>query len=412
MWEQIRSNRRKSVALVVVVAALLFGLGFVFGEAAQPGAGVVGLLIAGAVWFILTLVAYFEGDRILLSVSGAQRIEKSHHPQLYNIVEEMTIAAGLPTMPEVYIIEDPSPNAFATGRKPERAAVAVTTGLLSRLNRDQLQGVIAHELSHIVNRDVLFMTMVGIMVGAIVMVSEVFLRGLFHSRGGRYRASRRGGGQGQALMLLVAVVLAILAPILARLIYLAVSRRREYLADANAAVLTRYPEGLASALEAIASSNAPVASANRATAPMYIVNPMRAQGEEGWGLFSTHPPTSERVRILRSMAGAASYQEYQRAWQQTAKNPGSLPPSVLALASDAPIREGDAVAPSPAETRRQTRLAGDALRSAGNFRTVECGCGVKIKVPPDYAESTVACPRCRRQHPIPGTIRKAAPRAS
>ncbi len=412
MWEQIRSNRRKSVVLVFIVAALLFGLGYVFGEAAQPGAGVVGLLVAAVVWFVLTLVAYFEGDRILLSVSGAQRIEKSDHPQLYNVVEEMTIAAGLPKMPEVYIIEDTSPNAFATGRKPERAAVAVTTGLLSRLNRDQLQGVIAHELAHIVNRDVLFMTMVGIMVGAIVMVSEVFLRGMFHSRGGRYGSSRRGGAQGQALMILLAVVLAVLAPILARLIYLAVSRRREYLADAHAAVLTRYPEGLASALEAIASSNAPVASANRATAPMYIVNPMRARGDEGWGLFSTHPPTAERVRILRSMAGTASYQEYQRAWEQTAKKPGSLPASALALTSAAAIREGEAVALSPTVARRQARMAGDALRTAGNFRIVECGCGVKIKVPPDYAESTVACPRCRSRHDVPQAIRKAVPRAS
>lgn len=217
----------------------------------------------------------------------------------------------------------------------------MTTGLLTRLDRDQLQGVIAHEMSHVINRDVLFMTMVGVLVGSIVMISDAFLRGMFRSSPRRYSSSskRDGGGQGQALMLIVALVLAILAPFLAQLVYLAASRRREYLADANAAVLTRYPDGLAQALEIIAADPEPLAKTNRATAPMYIVSPLAAHGGEGSSLFSTHPPTSERIRILRSMAGAASFAEYQRAWEKASDGkPGRLPASALAAGTGAAIR--------------------------------------------------------------------------
>ncbi|MDQ1257250.1 MAG: Protease HtpX, partial [Candidatus Hydrogenedentes bacterium] len=247
MWEQIQSNKQKSVALVVLIAGLLFVLGYVIGEAAAPGAGILGLGVALIVWIVMSLVAYFQGDSILLAVSGAREISRDDHPQLFNVVEEMKIAGALPAMPKIYIIDDMAMNAFAAGRSPEKAAVAVTAGLLARLNRDELQGVIAHEMSHILNRDVLLMSMVGVMLGVIVMVSEIFLRGLWHSGlARRYQSSRNqsGGGQAQAIMMVVAIVLAILAPILAQLIYFAISRRREYLADANAAVLTRYPEGL------------------------------------------------------------------------------------------------------------------------------------------------------------------------
>jgi heat shock protein HtpX len=401
MWEQIRANKRKSVGLIIIVAALLFGLGYTIAEAFQPGAGPGGILIAGIVWFVMTLVSYFQGDTILLGISGARRIEKQNHPRLYNVVEEMTIASGLPKLPDVYIIEDTALNAFATGRNPGRASVAVTSGLLERLNRDQLQGVIAHEMSHVVNRDVLFMMLVGVMVGAIVMISDAFLRGMFRS--GRYthsRSRRGGGGGGNAIMLILAVVLAILAPILAQLVYLAASRRREYLADANAAVLTRYPEGLASALEVIAGDPTPIAAANRATAPMYIINPLRAHGGEGSSLFSTHPPTSERIRILRSMAGAASYTEYQRAWQQVGgAQAGHLPASALAAGSAAAIR---AAQPEPEDAVARRRLAGDALRSTQQFAFLSCPCGLRLKVPPDFPGPEIECPRCHRRLPVAG----------
>ncbi|MDX9971487.1 MAG: M48 family metallopeptidase [FCB group bacterium] len=395
MWEQIRANKRKSAVLIVIVAALLFALGFAIGESVEPGAGLFGLMIAGIVWFFMTLTAYFQGDSILLSVSGARRIEHKDHPRLFNIVEEMSIAAGLPRMPDVYIIEDTAMNAFATGRKPNCSAVAITTGLLERLNRDQLQGVIAHEMSHVVNRDVLFMMLVGVMVGSIVLISDAFLRGMFRS--GRYTHSRSRKGGGNAIMLILAIVLAILAPFLAQLVYLAASRRREYLADAHAAVLTRYPEGLAGALEVLANDTMPVATANRATAPMYIINPMRARGGEGSGWFSTHPPTFERIRILRGMAGAASFNEYQRAWREVdGKNAGQLPGSALAAAGAVPIRAPLPDMDTPA-ARRHT--GGDAIRRAERYAFLSCPCGLRLKIPPDFKGGAIECPRCHRSLP-------------
>ena len=182
MWEQIRSNRRKSVVLVVGMALILLGLGYVIAEAAVPGAGVFGLGIATIVWLIMSLVAYFRGDAILLRAGGARRIEKKDHPTLFNVVEEMKIASGLSKMPDIYIIDDASMNAFATGRNPDKAAVAVTSGMLSKLSRDELQGVIGHEIAHVVNRDVLLMTMVGVMLGAVVMVSQIYLRSMFFGK--------------------------------------------------------------------------------------------------------------------------------------------------------------------------------------------------------------------------------------
>ncbi|NOZ20085.1 MAG: M48 family metallopeptidase, partial [Planctomycetes bacterium] len=238
---------------------------------------------------------------------------------LVNVVEEMAIASGLP-VPKIYLIEDSAPNAFATGRTPETACVAITRGLLDKLNRDELQGVMAHEMSHIQNRDILFMTLAGIMLGVIVLLADFYLRHIWWTGGRRRSRSGRGGGGAQAIMIVVAILLAILAPIMARLLYFAVSRKREYLADASAAELTRYPEGLASALEKIAGDKEVLEVANRATAPMYIVNPIKPFEERARrfsGLTSTHPPLKDRVAVLRSMAGGYSLAEYQSAWQQT-----------------------------------------------------------------------------------------------
>jgi heat shock protein HtpX len=228
----------------------------------------------------------------------------------------------------VFVIWDGAPNAFAAGRSPERACVAVTSGLMEKLSRDELQGVVAHEMGHVHNRDVLYMTLLGVMVGAIVLMCDFFLR-YFWVFGGRGRSrSRRGGGGGgaQLVFIVIGLVLAILAPILARLLYLATSRRREYLADANGAVFSRYPAGLASALEKIAADTEPLEAANRATAPMYIVNPLRkASGRRGLSrLMSTHPPLAERIAILRSMGTGLSLDEYQKAWQQVTKKRGAL----------------------------------------------------------------------------------------
>ncbi|MCD6288318.1 MAG: M48 family metallopeptidase, partial [Candidatus Hydrogenedentes bacterium] len=417
MWEQVRANKHKSVALVLCIALLLIVLGFVIGMALFGGyrggriylndpqsfaGGILGIIVAITIWLVMTVTAYFGGARILLASSKAHAIEKSDHPQLYNVVEEMTIASGIGKMPKIYIIDDMSPNAFATGRDPENSAIAVTAGLLAKLNRDQLQGVVAHEMSHIVNRDVLFMTMIGVMVGSITIMAELFLRSLWFT-GGRRRSryDSKGGGQAQLILMLVALVLAILAPIAAQIIYFAASRRREYLADANAAILTRYPEGLASALETIAKDTTPLTAANKVTAPMYIASP--AKKRSFTGLASTHPPIENRIRILRAMGGNASFAAYQQGWKRVeGKNAAGLPASALAGAPRVPARKPQqAGSGKPANSRRQLRQATDALRNANKYLFLACTCGLRIKLPPEFKQDHVKCPRCGRDVRVP-----------
>jgi len=222
---------------------LLLLLGYVLGLA-FAGSGTNGLAIALAIWLVMSLVGYFQGDSILLTMSKAKKIKRDDHPRLYNIVEEMKIASGLPKMPNVYIIDDPALNAFATGRNPDKASVAITSGLLQKLNRDELQGVIAHEISHIKNRDVLLMAMASVMLGTIVILAWYVSRVMIFGGAGRTRRSSSGGGQGQIIIFIIAIAFMILAPIFAYMIYFAISRKREYLADASSALYTRYPEGI------------------------------------------------------------------------------------------------------------------------------------------------------------------------
>lgn len=409
MWEAIRANKRKSVILIFFMALLFGALGVVIGEAFSPGGGgAFGILVALGLWAVLNLVAYFQGSAILLFASGARKIEKNDAPQLWNVTEEMTIASGLPKMPDIYIIEDMGLNAFATGRDPNHAAVAVTAGLLGALNRDQLQGVIAHEIAHIKNRDILFMTLMGTTLGAIVIVSQFYLRTMFYSSlggGGRYAGSRRGGSGGggaQLVMMLIALVLAILSPILAQIIYYAASRQREYLADASGALYTRYPEGLAQALEVISRHGAKVEKATSATAPMYIINPMMEAF--GGAMFSTHPPTQERINILRSMGSSPTYQSYQKAWEKVdGKAAGRLPASALAMVAPAAVAQvREPSAPEPLQAKRhRMREAGDRVRKAQGFTVINCGCGLRLKVPPDYHQNRVKCPKCGTFHNLP-----------
>ncbi len=295
MYDEIAANKRNSWILVFVVALVLVGIGFFAGE--YWGSRYAGVALAVALAVVSALAAYYGGAGMILTMSRAKRIEKKDHPQLFNVVDELAIAGGLP-MPAIYIIDDSAPNAFATGRDPEHASVAITTGLLDKLSRDELQGVMAHELSHVGNRDILFAMMVGIMVGSIVLVSDFFLRSVFWSRGGRKRDQKGSAG---AIMMVVALLFAILAPLFAKLLQLAVSRQREYLADASAVKLTRYPEGLASALEKIAGDREVLEVANRATQHLYIVNPIKPFEKRAKGLFSTHPPLEERVSRIRAM---------------------------------------------------------------------------------------------------------------
>jgi heat shock protein HtpX len=329
MYEQIRSNRIRSIILELGMAALLLAVGYAIGLAFF-GNGIGGLIVAILVWAALTVVAFFQGDSILLAVSRARKVTHEEYPQLFNVVEEMQIATGLPKMPDVYVIDDPAPNAFATGRDPNRAAVAVTTGLLDRLNRDELQGVIAHEMSHVVNRDVLLMTLAGVVLGAIVILSWYATRVAFFGGLGRRRGGGGGGGgSGQIIIAIIGLILVILAPIFAQLIYFAISRRREYLADASGALYTRYPEGLASALEKIGASPTQVRAVNQATAPMFIANPFRKGGAAPSGLFSTHPPIEDRIRTLRAMEGGSSLADYDKAYRELHEGRGVVPPSAV-----------------------------------------------------------------------------------
>lgn len=399
MWEQIRVNKRNSVILLSTMALCLMALGAVMGLAFGGGeGGFFGVIIATVIWLVLMVVSFSSGDQILLASSKAKLVTHEVHPQLFNVVEEMKIAANLPKMPKIYIINDPSPNAFATGRSPERASVAVTAGLLARLNRDELQGVIAHEMSHIVNRDILFITLAGVMLGSIVLMSQVFLRGMFYSSMGSSRrfSSRSSSNQGgaQIVFLVIALVAAILAPIFVQILYFSLSRRREYLADAGAVRLSRYPEGLASALEKISRNNKPLEAANKVTAPMYISNPFR--GKKGVNLFSTHPPIEERIKILRHMSRGASFKDYSDSYSQTVGGASVMPASALKTAESVELRKASAQAKRKESRKKQQRQVGDIMRMVNGFAFLSCACGLKMKIPPNFKGDKVKCPRCAK----------------
>jgi len=397
MWEQIAANKRKSAFLVTVMALLLGALGYFGGEYFMgKGGGIPGLALALVVWLIMTLVAWFQGDNVMLSVAGAKRVEKKDLPILHNIVEEMTLATGLPKMPAIYVIDDPAPNAFATGRRPENASVAVTSGLLKSLNRDELQGVIAHEMAHVRNRDIQLMLFAGVLAGAISLLAQVGLRGMWFG-GGRSRSRRDSGQDGSGIFAIVAVVLMILAPILAQLIYFAVSRKREYLADASAASFTRYPEGLASALEKISRAPEKLASATSATAPMYIINPLKRANHMAANATGTHPPIDERIRILRAM-GRGSFADYDRSYMKIkGVNKGVIPGSALKEETGGPAPAREHVSASQREIARQVD---DLFYRKDGYRRIECSCGTVLKIPPDFGSDTARCPRCGTTHQL------------
>ena len=408
MWEAIAKNRRKSRLLILVMGLLLAGMGGSLGFYLDPERGLpVGLLAAAVIWFFMLLAALYGGDSLLLSSAGATEItDKSQAPQLFNVVEEMAIASGLSKLPRIYIIDEPSPNAFAVGRNPETASIAVTSGLLKRLNRDELQGVIAHEIGHVVNLDIRFMTIAGVMVGAAALLSEVVLRGMrFGSlSGGRRRSSsdrEGGGGQAQLIMLLVVIVFAILAPIAIRLLYFACSREREYLADASAARYTRYPPGLASALQKIAGEAASFKPRSETVAPMFIINPLQAHGG-GLGLLSSHPPTDKRIEVLLAMGGGAGFLEYEKAFEQVTGSK-ALGGKTLAAATPLPAREGSLPAAEPrAQTISRLSEINDVIGLAAGMLFIACPCGVRIKLPGDFKGDTIACVHCGRRHAVPG----------
>jgi heat shock protein HtpX len=298
MYEQIASNKRRSFLLVFFFLALIFLLAWLFEQVV--GMGTEGLIFAVILAVGMTVGSYYYSDKVVLAMSKARPVTKEEFPYLYNVVEGLTIAAGLP-QPRCYVIDDTAPNAFATGRNPKNSVIVVTTGLLDKLNRVELEGVIAHEMSHIKNYDVLLQTLVVVMVGVVALLSD-WMRRSFWWGGGRRRGSDKGKGSGgAAIILALALFMAILSPLIAQLIRFAVSRKREFLADANGAMLTRYPPGLASALRKISADTEPLEAANKATAHLYIVNPLKDIRGPVNRLFSTHPPIEERIAALEKM---------------------------------------------------------------------------------------------------------------
>lgn len=296
MYDQITANKFKSAALVVFFMLLVLAVGWAF--AFYTDSGAFGLVLALIVVFVVTWGSYWYSDRIVLSMSRARPVDRDIEPYLVNVVEGLSIAAGLP-VPRAYVIEDPAPNAFATGRNPQNAAIAVTTGLMEKLDRLELEGVVAHELAHIKNYDTLVQTLAAVMAGTIVLLSDWMMRTMWFG-GGRRRGGGRDGG-GNAILMIIALTLMILAPIFAAIIQMAISRKREYLADANGALLTRYPPGLASALRKISSDHNRLAVANKATEALYIYNPLSDYGGRMNNLFNTHPPIEDRIARLEAM---------------------------------------------------------------------------------------------------------------
>jgi heat shock protein HtpX len=418
MFFQIAAaNKRKTVLLVLIMGVVLALLGFFVGELVdmwvgftsapqQAGhafkAGYIGLCVALVIWLGLLLTGLFGSDQLFLSLSGAKEVTHELYPQLYNIIEEMKIASSLPKMPDIYIIDDPAPNAFAVGKSPEDSSICVTAGLLAICGRDELQGVVAHEMGHILNRDVLFMTVAATMLGAVTLIADSFLHSLRYAPIARYRSSssRTGKGLINVWLIMVGFSFVIFSPILSRILYFAISRSREYLADATSARLTRYPEGLASALEKIMLSPEKLTTAPKATAPFYITNPYKQDLDDS--MFATHPPLGQRIKILRLMSAGAAFKDYVKAyWAVTHTHKELIAASDMDLGVGVTIRE-----PSPPTDQSEqgpqgaAGKAGDIIRAMNRFVFINCACGMKMKIPPEFARGDIRCPRCNRPHTV------------
>jgi heat shock protein HtpX len=370
-------------------------IGYALGEYLAQGAGVlgmgVGLIVAGCQY----LTYLWAAESIIMAGMGAQELSREQSPRLFNIVEEMQLASGLGFTPKIFLIDADQPNAFALGRKPETSALAVTSGLLYRLNRDELQGVIGHEVGHLANEDTRFMALAAVLMGSIVVMADMTQR-LFYS-GSRYsgRSSSRGkdNNGGNAIMLIVLLVLVILGPILARLLYFAVSRSREFLADACSAEYTRYPEGLASALLAISSSTGGLSIANKANAPMFIINPLAPEAVTS-SAFSSHPSTMERVQVLRAMQGSG-YLDYDRAYRAV-MGKGILGNETIQQSGHSDSRAGSEE--GPIMTRPGAAKVSQVLNG---YVETTCQCGAKLRVPTSYELPTIRCIRCGAVNPVP-----------
>ena len=299
MYEQVSANKWKSLFMVFIFILFVLGVGYIIGRV--WGGWYYGVAIAGVIAIVMVLVSYYRSDSVALTLSGAVTVQEGEYIPYRSAVEGLAIAAGIPT-PKIYVIDSPSMNAFATGRDPKHASVCATTGLLERMNKQELEGVVAHEVSHVKNYDILLMTITIVLVGTLILLSDIFLRSFWF--GGD---SDEGGGEATLILMIIGIALAILAPIIGQLIKLSISRRREYMADANGALLTRYPPGLADALEELQKDEYQLRTANKATAHLFIVQPLKTEkGQKGSRfnrMFDTHPPIEDRIARLRQMAG-------------------------------------------------------------------------------------------------------------
>lgn len=296
MYSEITANKRRTWFLIIVFMMIVLSLGWFIDRAYGSGFGTAGIVYAGVIAIMMTLISYYQGDRIALASSGAIPINKEGNLALFRMVENIAITAGIPT-PKVYLINDAAINAFATGRDPAHASIAVTTGAVTKLSKEELEGVLAHELSHVRNYDIRVMTIVIVLVGTVALLSNGMMRIGF--LGGNRRRDNDQGGNG--ILMIVGLVLMLLSPLIAKLIQLAISRRREYLADASGALLTRYPQGLADALQKIANDRLPTQHASAAIAHLYIADPFDGSKKFMSNLFSTHPPIEDRIAKLRAM---------------------------------------------------------------------------------------------------------------
>ena len=294
MYEQISENNRNTVLLVALFSVFVIFLAWILGEVLFQGGGFIGIIIGFVFLLFFVAINYFYGTNIVLAISGARELRKNEYPYLFNTIEGLAIAAGIPT-PKAYVIDDTALNAFATGRDPQHSVIVVTTGILQKLDRQELEGVIAHEMSHIKNYDIRLMMLIVVFVGLSALLSDILLRSVLWSKNDRQE------GKIGIILLFGGVILAILTPIIAMLIKLAISRQREYLADASGAMLTRNPDGLASALAKIGGDKEVLEAANKATAHLYIDNPLKNRRSFFDGMFSTHPPIADRIARLRKM---------------------------------------------------------------------------------------------------------------
>lgn len=419
-WQIIAANKRKTVFLIIMMAILLAVVGYAAGivfdslyagyaieveqedtsSAASPG--IVGLIVALVIWLGLLIAALFSSERIFLNLTGAKEVSREMYPQLFNVVEEIKIAASMGKMPRIFITEDISPNAFALGKGPDDGVICLTAGLLAICGRDELQGVIAHEMGHIINRDVLYMGVAATMLGAITFIADLFFRSARFMPSTRYRSSGAGkkGGALGIWIFLIALAIIIISPLLSRILYFSISRKREFLADATSARLTRFPEGLASALEKIMMSAVGIIEAPKAAAPFYIVNPYR-QNLDG-GIFATHPPLKQRISTLRSMTAGAGYKDYVKAyWKTTGLHRNLIPLKDMRIGEKIDIRQPSAENTPGFSSLEIRKRAGDIIRAMNGFAFIECGCGMKIKTPPEAGIDSIICPRCGQFHKIP-----------